>query len=108
MIDLHGQAGLPYVNRSVYTGSYRGMRYRLCKKEKEERGKYLEAAIYPEPYCFESTKEEEKSFREFAFTEEGFEEAVAWLNQEYEDQKGRWQKALEKDLTLLKDTLRTD
>ena len=29
MIDLHGQAGLPYINKGVYTGSYQGMRYRL-------------------------------------------------------------------------------
>ena len=31
MIDLHGQAGLPYINRGVYTGSYEGMRYRMRK-----------------------------------------------------------------------------
>ncbi len=90
MIDLHGQAGLPYVNRGVYTGSYKGMRYRMCKKETEEKGKYLETVIYPEPYCFEVTPEEEKEFREFPFTEEGFEQAVAWLNQEYKSQKERW------------------
>ena len=77
MIDLGGQAGLPYVNRGVYTGSYRGMRYRMCKKEKEEGGKYLEAVIYPEPFCFEVTAEEEKEFREFPFTEEGFDAAGA-------------------------------
>lgn len=91
MIDLHGQAGLPYVNRRAYTGSYCGMRYRLRKKETEEKTVCLEAVTYPEPYCFEVTKEEEKTFREFAFTPEGFEEAVAWLNEEYEGQKERWE-----------------
>lgn len=93
MIDLHGQAGLPYVKRSVYTGSYCGMRYRLKKKEKEE-DTCLEAAVYPEPYSFEVTPEEEKTFREFPFTQEGFNEAVAWLNEEYEGQKERWETAL--------------
>lgn len=93
MIDLHGQAGLPYVNRKEYTGSYKGMRYRLRKAETEEKGKCLEAVIYPEPFCFEVTPEEEKQAQEFAFTDEGFEEAVAWLNQEYEGQKERWVKA---------------
>ena len=44
MIDLHGQAGLPYINRGVYTGSYEGMRYRLRKKEEEDK-KTLEAAL---------------------------------------------------------------
>ena len=93
MIDLHGQAGFPYINRGVYTGSYQGMRYRMCKKETEEKGKYLETVIYPEPYCFEVTPEEEKETKEFPFTNEGFDEAVTWLNQEYEEQKERWEKA---------------
>ena len=52
MIDLHGQAGLPYVNKGIYTGSFQGMRYRLRKKEEGEE-KLLEAVIYPEPFCFE-------------------------------------------------------
>ena len=92
MIDLHGQAGLPYINRSVYTGSYQGMRYRLKKKTKEEET-CLEAVIYPEPCCFEMTPEEEKTCREFPFTQEGFDEAISWLNEEYEGQKGRWEAA---------------
>lgn len=92
MIDLHGQAGLPYINRGVYTGSYQGMRYRLRKKEAEGE-KSLEAVIYPEPFCFEDTAEEEKTFREFPFTEEGFTEAIAWLNQEYEEQRQRFEQA---------------
>jgi len=93
MIDLHGQAGLPYINRGVYTGSYQGMRYRMCKKETEEQELCLEAVIYPEPFCFEVTPEEEKKAQSFPFTEDGFQEAVAWLNQEYENGKERWSKA---------------
>lgn len=94
MIDLHGQAGLPYINRGTYTGSYCGMRYRMCKKEREEGEKYLEAVIYPEPFCFEKTPEEQKTFQEFPFTEEGFDAAVGWLNEEYERQREVWEKAL--------------
>lgn len=73
MIDLHGQAGLPYINRGVYTGSYEGMRYRLRKKEEEDK-KTLEAVIYPEPFCFEKTAEDQKEAREFPFTDEGFQQ----------------------------------
>lgn len=69
------------------------MRYRMCKKEKEEGEKYLEAAIYPEPFCFEATAEEQKEFREFPFTEEGFDAAVEWLNRAYEEQQERWEAA---------------
>ena len=92
MIDLHGQAGLPYVNKGIYTGSFQGMRYRLRKKEEGEE-KLLEAVIYPEPFCFEKTVEEEKQFRDFPFTGEGFDQAVAWLNERYEAQQERWERA---------------
>lgn len=92
MIDLRGQAGLPYINRGVYTGSFQGMRYRLRKKEEGE-DKFLEAVIYPEPFCFEVTVEEEKEYHDFPFTEEGFEEAITWLNTRYGEQKERWEKA---------------
>ena len=89
MIDLHGQAGLPYINRGVYTGSYEGMRYRMRKKEEEDK-KVLEAVIYPEPFCFEKTAEEQKEAHEFPFTDEGFQQAIAWMNEQYETQKERW------------------
>lgn len=92
MIDLHGQAGLPYINRGVYTGSYQGMRYRLRKKEEGDE-KLLEAVVYPEPYCFEVTPEEQKEIHDFPFTTEGFDSAVAWLNEVYEAQKERWEQA---------------
>ena len=61
MIDLHGQAGLPYINRGVYTGSYQGNEIQDAQKETDD-GKYLETAIYPEPFCFEATEEKEKTF----------------------------------------------
>jgi len=93
MIDLHGQAGLPYINRGIYTGSYKGMRFRMRKAETEEKGKYLETIIYPEPFCFDATPEEEKTIKEFPFTTEGFDEAVAWMNEEYTAQKERWEQA---------------
>ena len=89
MIDLHGQAGLPYINRGVYTGSCEGMRYRMRKKE-EEDNMVLEAVIYPEPFCFEKTAEDQKESQEFPFTDEGFRQAIAWMNEQYETQKERW------------------
>lgn len=96
-IDLHGQAGLPYINRGVYTGSYGGMRYRMSKETREDGGKEEKAllvAIYPEPCCFESTPEEQKEYRDFPFTEEGFAQAMAYLNETYDARQGEWEEAL--------------
>ena len=68
------------------------MRYRLRKKEEEDK-KVLEAVIYPEPFCFEKTAEEEKEYQDFPFTDEGFDGAIAWLNERYEARKKDWEKA---------------
>ena len=83
---------IPYLKKAKFTGSYQGMRYRLRKKEEGEE-KFLEAVIYPEPFCFEVTAEEEKEARDFPFTKEGYDGVVAWLNEQYEAQKERWEKA---------------
>lgn len=93
-IDLHGQAGLPYVNRGVYTGSYVGMRYRLSKETREEDSKVLQVVIYPEPYNFECTPEEQKLYKDFPFTKEGFDEAVEYLNEQYDARQEEWETAL--------------
>ena len=33
MIDLHGDISIPFLKKSRFTGSYRGMRYLLEKNE---------------------------------------------------------------------------
>ena len=48
---------------------------------------------YPEPFCFEKTAEDQKEAREFPFTDEGFQQAIAWLNEQYEAQQERWTEA---------------
>ncbi len=93
-IDLHGQAGLPYINRGVYTGSYCGMRYRMSKEVREEDQKVLQLVIYPEPLSFACTPEENKEYVDFPFTPEGFDQAVAYLNEQYETRREEWELAL--------------
>lgn len=94
MIDLSGMISIPFLKKSVFTGSYRGMRYLLRKDEKvireateEEPAKtetVLTAVIWPEPFNYVMTAEEKKRSREFPFDKEGIGLAVAWMNEEYE------------------------
>lgn len=94
MIDLHGVISMPFLKKSRFTGSYQGMRYVLRKKEnvlaeaaEDEPSKteiVLETVIWPEPFNFENTAEEKKHSRAFSFDKEGLEQAVAWLNEEFE------------------------
>ena len=59
-IDLHGDISIPYLKKSRFTGSFRGMRYLLEKAERtieeaqgEEPAKtenVICAVIWPEPF----------------------------------------------------------
>lgn len=79
---------LNFIKKENLTGSYQGMRY-LLKKQEEQ----IVAAIWPEPFCFEVTPEEQKEFAEFDFSMEGKKQAVTWLNEQYEKNKESWLKA---------------
>ncbi len=73
-----------YNYKEPYLGSYHGMRYSLGR-EGEKPEFQMVAITWPEPFCIEATKEELKVRKEFPFTEEGYEEAIAWLNQQHKE-----------------------
>ena len=79
-IDLSGVFSLAYIKKSRYTGSFHSMRYLLDLKDGQ-----ISATIYPGPYCFEVTPEEEKETAFFEYSPEGLTETVAWLNQRYDE-----------------------
>lgn len=83
-----------FLKKECFTGSNAGMRYRMemreqeRKKEAAERGDGVETetvrellvTVWPEPYAFDHTPEEEKESRAFSFNEEGVEAGRQWLN----------------------------
>lgn len=79
-----------FVKKEEYSASMDGMRYMLKKKEAEQ-GTVLEVVIWPQPYCYAKTPEENKQRKEFAFSEEGVQEAADWLNGQYIQQKELWE-----------------
>jgi hypothetical protein len=75
--------GIEYYKKSVFKGSYRGMCFRIGKREDKENPEtppVLAATAWKGPYILEKT-EEEPLVREFPFTEEGLREAEEWLTQ---------------------------
>ena len=85
-----------YTYGQAFTGSEKGMRYRVViqKEEKDEEGnvtkeKGLVAAVWPEPFSYDQTPESQIETKVFAFTEEGREALVNWLNEKYDE--GQWQ-----------------
>lgn len=90
MIDKEKFHVFNYVKKEEYTASMDGMRYMLKKKEKEE-GSVLEVIIWPEPYCYAKTAEENRQRTEFPFSADGVEQAADWLNEQYLQQKPLWE-----------------
>lgn len=79
---------MAFFKKEAHTGSFKGMRYRVIKSEDQ-----FEAVVYPEPYCFEATPDENKVKNTFPFTEEGRESVVNWLNDQYDSRKAEWDSA---------------
>ncbi|MEY8352715.1 GNAT family acetyltransferase [Lachnospiraceae bacterium 54-53] len=77
---------IQFFKKEAYTGSIKGMRYRIQKG-----GEGFEAVVYPEPYCYEATPEEQKTRAFFPFTEEGRELVVDWINEQYEKNLTAWE-----------------
>lgn len=83
-----------YTYKQPFSGSYRGMRYRIVRLEKPvpedapegtKPEKVFSACVWPEPYAYDATPKEEMTFAEFPFDEEGHEQVVAWLNEKWEE-----------------------
>lgn len=75
------------LKKEPFSGSHCGMRYYFCIEETKET--FL-VFVYPEPWSFEKTPDTEKTSRSFPLSEEGMEEAITWLWQQYETRKEFW------------------
>lgn len=89
MIDS-ATISIQYIKKEDFTGSYKGMRYRLAKA-----GEGMEVVIWPQPYNYIKTAEQKKQRKKFPLTIEGKEDAVKWLNEQYINQKQLWDSALD-------------
>lgn len=79
MIKTEDILSLEYLKKTEYTGSHEGMRYRIEMVVREEEKKLL-VTVWPEPFNFVTTPDEQKQHEEFDFSEDGITDAVAWMN----------------------------
>lgn len=78
------------LKKEPFSGCHQGMRYYfLCDDSKES----FTAFVYPEPWCFEQTPDVEKTSASFPVSEEGMDDAIAWLFEQYESNKTKWHAA---------------
>ena len=83
---------MEYLKKTEFTGCHRGMRYRLEGVSAEE-GKQLKVTVWPEPFNFFKTPEEQKTSAFFSFDEDGVVDAIAWMNDRLFEEKDKWDNA---------------
>lgn len=71
---------LNYYKKKPYTASCNGTRIRLFLADEGEN-KVLKLATWPEPFAYDKTADDLKSFRSFPYSEEGILEIISWLNE---------------------------
>ena len=69
----------------TFTGSNKGMRWKIYF---DEEG--IKAAVWPEPYCFECTPDEQKTFATFPEDTEGMHDAERWVDEQYYADVQKW------------------
>lgn len=80
---------IPFYNKSPYTGSRNGMRFYI-EKTVEDDTPLFKVWIFPGPFCFEKTLEDQKESVTFPFTEESLPLICNWLNSRYEERASYW------------------
>lgn len=79
---------MPYegLKKTGFSGSHKGMRFFVKSYEEDT----ITAFVYPEPYSFDKTSEENKESEDFPYTKEGVEKCLEWLNKKYADEEEKW------------------
>lgn len=91
-----------YEYGQAFFGSYKGMRYRVARDpmvnvaysppEAKADGNIM-ATVWPEPFSYDATSDEDKKTSIFPYTEEGKRQMTAWLNEQYETRINEWKKS---------------
>ncbi len=77
------------LKKEPFSGSHHGMRY-LFRGDDGKSSTTFTVYIYPEPWCFEQTPEADRESASFPLSDEGMEQAEAWLFERFESEKDRW------------------
>lgn len=75
----HSMLKISYLNKLPFKGSFQGVRY-IFKKTDDNK---LRLCTYPDEFCFEKTDDALKKYYEFDYSENGIQNAIDFLNEEY-------------------------
>ena len=71
---------VPYsgLKKEPFSGSHNGMRY-MMRSDNGRDSTTFTVFVYPEPWCFEQTPEDQIESHTFDLSEEGLDLAITWL-----------------------------
>ena len=92
MLSYEDALNLNYHKKTSFTGWMGGMRFLLKRIASEEGDEYFMTYVWPGPYIFDVTPDEKKTSAKFPFTDEGKNQAVDWINQQYTSRMDEWPK----------------
>lgn len=78
------------LKKEPFSGSHHGMRYFF---QCDENKKTFTVYVYPEPWSFEKTPNENKQSASFPMSNEGMDDAIEWLWEIYDIRKKEWNTA---------------
>lgn len=88
MIKREDLLALDYYKKAKFTGSHRGMRYRV-EAVGEKPDLKLKATVWPEPLSFDATSDDKKTSEEFEYSKDGLVKVTEWLNSKYNEVEWR-------------------
>ncbi len=81
MIQRKDLFAVAYYKKAVFTGSDKGMCYRIERVENDD-GEHFKATAWEGPYNYETTPDEKKTSHLEEFSEEGLFASAEWLNEQ--------------------------
>lgn len=98
MIEKDSLLTLPFYNKTSFTGSYMGMRYKLSKEkikiDENKDSTILKAYVFPGPFSFDASPKEHMITNQFDFSEQGISDACDWLNETYQTHITLWKTSI--------------
>lgn len=95
MIQRDDILSMEYLKKTEFTGCHKGMRYRLEGAVGAEGDKKLKCTVWPEPFNYFKTPEDQKESEMFLFEEDGIVDAIAWMNDRLFQEREKWEHASE-------------
>lgn len=89
MITTEDILNMNFYKKEKFTGSFRGMRYLIRKERRDDTDVFL-VSVWPGPYSSEATEESAKIHAAFPFTPEGKQQAVDWMNEQWQSHREEW------------------